>query len=473
MLHATTRRDVMEATTGHFYPKLLECEDFDCFEGFIAEGGRSILAHAMARSLEAFDAMLRERKPRSWSIHERATRTLVTLLGEVRFSRTVFYDECGRRRMLADELLGIPKRARLSAGAFLWIVRRGAEESYRKTAAAFASMSGCALSHVSVMNCVHAEGALLKAAGAPPGPKVSQETLFLEVDGLWVHVQEHVHRADALPRFLYEQARNTTSFELKLAALYAGKRKVAPGRFVRDGLALTCSQGEADEFWKSAFRLIDDNYELGDVERLMLGADGGGWCGPERIEEELVEGCEVACSLDPFHIMQKICRAFPEGPRRDWAVNLAVRHKPLQLSRMCERIAPKVKNEKRKKRLSELKSYMGNNASAVRFPRPSLGTMEGTNSHVGAARLKGQGRSWSRVGAEAMCLVRCALATHRTLLIPDKGALFTHKEQQAALAGVACSAGDVPEKSGRGYLPPHQVAIGSLKTAAGFRARAC
>lgn len=463
----------MDATTGYFYPKLLECEDFDRFEGLITQGGRSMLAEAMARSLEAFDAMLRESKPHSWSIHEKAERTLITLLGEVRYSRTVFLDEYARRRTLADELLGIPKHARLSTGAFLWIVRRGAEESYRKTAAAFTSMSGCALSHVSVMNCVHVEGALLKAACPPPGPKISQDTLFLEVDGLWVHVQEHVHRADALPRFLYEQARKTTSFELKLAALYAGKRKVAPGRNVRDGLALTCSQGEADEFWKSAFRLVEDNYELGDVERLMLGADGGGWCGPERIREKVPENCEVACSLDPFHIMQKICRAFPEGARRDWAVNLAVRHKPLQLSRMCERIAPKVKNEKRKKRLGELKSYMDDNASAVRFPRPSLGTMEATNAHVGAARLKGQGRSWSRAGAEAMCLVRCALATHGVLLVPDKGALFTHKEQQAALAGTARSSAEVSARSGRGYLPPHQAATGSLKTAAGFRARSC
>lgn len=473
MLHATTRHDAMDATTSYFYPKLLECEDFDRFEGLVAQGGRSILAEAMARSLEAFDAELCERKPRSWSIHERTQRTLVTLVGEVRFSRTVFLDEYARRRTLVDELLGIPKRARLSAGAFLWIVRRGAEESYRKTAAAFASMSGCTLSHVSVMNCVHAEGSLLKAACPPQGPKISQDTLFLEVDGLWVHVQEHEHRADALPRFLYEQARKTTSFELKLAALYAGKRKVAPGRNVRDGLALTCTQGDADEFWESAFHLIDDNYELEDVEKLMLGADGGSWCGSGRIQEKIPEGCNVACSLDPFHVMQKICRAFPEGSRRDWAVNLAVRRKPLQLSRMCERIAPKVKNEKRRKRVAELKSYMENNVSAVRFPRPSLGTMEGTNAHVAAARLKGQGRSWSRTGAEAMCLVRCALATHGVLLAPDKGALFAYKEQQAALAGTARSAGEVPARSGRGYLPPHQAVTGSLKTAAGFRSRSC
>ena len=60
MLHATMRRDAVGAATGYFYPKLLECEDMDRFEELVASGGRSILAEAMTRSLEAFDAKLRE-----------------------------------------------------------------------------------------------------------------------------------------------------------------------------------------------------------------------------------------------------------------------------------------------------------------------------------------------------------------------------------------------------------------------------
>ena len=88
-------------------------------------------------------------------------------------------------------------------------------------------------------------------------------------------------------------------------------------------------------------------------------------------------------------------------------------------------------------------------------------------------RLLYTGRSWSRAGAEAMCLVRCALATGRALLAPDKGALFTQKEQQAAFADTVRSARGVQARVGRGYLPPHQAATGSLKTAAGFRARSC
>ena len=68
---------------------------------------RSIAAGVLRRCIERFDAELAGSVPRDWSVHERAVRTLV---GEIAFVRTVFRDEFGRRRVFADELLGIPPR---------------------------------------------------------------------------------------------------------------------------------------------------------------------------------------------------------------------------------------------------------------------------------------------------------------------------------------------------------------------------
>ena len=52
--------------------------------------------------------------------------------------------------------------------------------------------------------------------------------------------------------------------------------------------------------------------------------------------------------------------------------------------------------------MRDLRKYMLNNAGSVVFPKETMGTMEGTNAHVGAARMKGRGMPWSRKGAEAM-----------------------------------------------------------------------
>ena len=472
-MNLTTRSAAAAALCAHYMPELARVEDLGAFESAVASDGKSLLAGTMAACLAGFDGSLRASMPRGWSAHHRAKRRLATLVGPVEFERTVFVDEFGRRRALLDELLSIPPRSRLSPGAFLWLVRRAAEESYRKTAAAFYEETGCRVSHVAVMGCVRRAAELLRRREQPASGRISQQTLFLEVDGLWVHLQSHEHRERALPRFLYEQARHAASFELKLAALYAGKKMVAPGRYERGGLRLTCADLPPQGFWDEVWGMLSAEYDPADLETLWVGADGGKWCGPGRVSELVPESCEVKGSLDPFHVMQKVCRAFPEGPRRDWASGLARRGRPLQLARMCERVLPKVNDAKRREKVRDLRKYMLNNAGSVVFPKESMGTMEGTNAHVGAARMKGRGMSWSRKGAEAMCLVRCAIAEGRPLVAPKFPILFTRKEAAAAEKALPRSASLVPESCGSGWMPPHQSSAWAMRSNARFRARSC
>lgn len=227
------------------------------------------------------------------------------------------------------------------------------------------------------------------------------------------------------------------------------------------------------DFWDEAWAMLCAEYEPSDVETLWVGADGGSWCGPDRIAEMAPPSCEVRGSLDPFHVMQKVCRAFPEGPRREWAAGLARRGRPLQLARMCDRVLPRIKEAKRRDRVRDLRGYMLNNADSVVFPRSSMGTMEGTNAHVGADRMKGRGMSWSRKGAEAMCLVRCAMAEGRPLVAPGYPAFYTKEEEKAAERFLAKRLSAGPESCGSGWMPPHQASTWPMRTSACFRARTC
>lgn len=449
--NTSTGNALAQAAAGFFLPELIRTEDFDRFETIVADGMRSIAAECIQLSLEAFDASLREHLPSQWTLHEVAQRTLVTLVGTVTYRRSVYLDEYGRRRAWADELLGIPKRRRLSAGAFLWIVRQAAESSYRKTARRFEETTGERVSHVTVMNCVREEGRLLKCA-PPAGGAISSETAFVEVDGLHLHLQSPEHRKEALPRFLYEQARKTVSFELKMAAIYCGKRQVAPGRTERGNLSVVAADDPPDAFWERIEAQLEADYDADDLVEVHVGHDGAQWCGPGRLSGLLPQGISVTGSLDPFHVMKYIQRAFPEGPAREWAVNLACRGKGGRLARMASRIASGMAPCRRREKVRELASYTASNADEIRFPRLSMGTMEGTVFHVGARRCKNNATSWSRAGAEAMCLVRAALLTGKELLRPDKGQLFTQGEKRAKekhLEGI--SAATVPEVAGHGY----------------------
>ena len=432
-----------------FAPMLAATEDLDSFEGALSSGIRTLAASAMAASMERFDRSLRRQVPPGWRPHEVAPRTLVTLVGEVTYRRTVYVDAHGCRRAWADELLGIRPRARLSACAFLWLARRSAEVSYRKAAAQFEAMSGARVSHVTAMRCAREEGRLLLAA-EPEGPRLSCEGVRVEVDGLWVALQASSHRDAALPRFLYEQARRRASAELKVASAYAAKAPAGNGRKRRVALSLVASAEEPGAFFARVAAQMAASFDLDDVRRVHYGADGGAWCGPERLASLLPPHARILFRLDPFHVMQAICRAFPEGRAREWARHLALKGKGAALSRMAERVAARVAGPRRE-RLRCLASYARRFASAIGTRAAPMGTAESTNALI-AARMKGRGMAWSREGAEAMCALRCAVCSGRALIAPAKGAWLTERERAAR--GCSWSAACVPYASGSGWEGP-------------------
>lgn len=432
-----------------FAPMLAATEDLDSFEGALSSGIRTLAASAMAASMERFDRSLRRQVPPGWRPHEVAPRTLVTLVGEVTYRRTVYVDAHGCRRAWADELLGIRPRARLSACAFLWLARRSAEVSYRKAAAQFEAMSGARVSHVTAMRCAREEGRLLLAA-EPEGPRLSCEGVRVEVDGLWVALQASSHRDAALPRFLYEQARRRSSAELKVASAYAAKAPAGNGRKRRVALSLVASAEEPGTFFARVAAQMAASFDLDDVRRVHYGADGGAWCGPERLASLLPPHARILFRLDPFHVMQAICRAFPEGRAREWARHLALKGKGAALSRMAERVAARVAGPRRE-RLRCLASYARRFASAIGTRAAPMGTAESTNALI-AARMKGRGMAWSREGAEAMCALRCAVCSGRALIAPAKGAWLTERERAAR--GCSWSAACVPYASGSGWEGP-------------------
>lgn len=432
-----------------FAPVLAATEDLDSFEGALSSGIRALAASAMAASMERFDRSLRRQVPPGWRPHEVAPRTLVTLVGEVAYRRTVYVDAHGCRRAWADELLGIRPRARLSACAFLWLARRSAEVSYRKAAAQFEAMSGARVSHVTAMRCAREEGRLLLAA-EPEGPRLSCEGVRVEVDGLWVALQASSHRDAALPRFLYEQARRRSSAELKVASAYAAKAPAGNGRKRRVALSLVASAEEPGAFFARVAAQMAASFDLDDVRRVHYGADGGAWCGPERLASLLPPHARILFRLDPFHVMQAICRAFPEGRAREWARHLALKGKGAALSRMAERVAARAAGP-RGERLRCLASYARRFASAIGTRAAPMGTAESTNALI-AARMKGRGMAWSREGAEAMCALRCAVCSGRALIAPAKGAWLTERERAAR--GCSWSAACVPYASGSGWEGP-------------------
>ena len=447
-MDSTTFAALVATAADYFYMALRATEDFDSFCRDVRAGMREAAAAALAACVERFDRELCSQLPRSWELRGRPSRTVITMLGKVTYSRALYRDEHGRNRYPADEVLGIPKRARLTSDVFLWLVERAARVSFRRTALEFAEVSGARVSAMCPWRAVQREGELIAAdLESAPSRGISQADVFAECDGIYVAMQSPERRAEAIERFLADQARGRKrSIEIKAGCVYAGKRMEGKRR-VRGNVALFATVGTAGELRAGMRATVAADYDTADIERVHYASDAGTWCldsGLEGVGGELVQG------LDQCHVMARVHEAFPEGAGREHLVSLALRHRPEALAAAIDRMIPQVADAGRREKMRGCRDYVAKHADLLRGGG-SLGTMEATNAYVWARRMKRRAMSWSRSGARNMALVLCRVCAHRPLVAPPKDALFTPAELAREEASVA----------GRGREAARQLTVGS------------
>jgi hypothetical protein len=358
--------------------------------------------------------------------------------------------------------LGIRTRFKLAPDAFLWIVRVAADVSYRKTAKAFFERTGARISHWLVMAVLHEEGRLLLEAAHnaafnrqktadPPAPTVSQDVLYVEFDGIHIPLQKSFH-SPRQPRWKYEQNRFRQSFELKSAVAYAGKdengRRVKVVHFSLDA--------QPTYFWPVLSARIGSVYNLCDVVQMYSSADAAGWCKNMGLDIGLAAK-DCVHHLDRFHVNREIRRAF--GGRTAQAAHFISLVSSRRTKRLVRDLQLVINHAIDKGRYLALQSYLISNMELIKKgPGPSMGTMEGTNAHVYAARMKIWGGAWSRSGAAAMAAVRAQIASNLPLITPrPDNAVYDDSQIRRKITyeeGLLEQNYERPNSSGHGYEPP-------------------
>lgn len=106
----------------------------------------------------------------------------------------------------------------------------------------------------------------------------------------------------------------------------------------------------------------------------------------------------------------------------------------------------------------QLIAYLTNNRASIEADAPSMGTMEGTQAHLYAARMKVWGGAWSREGASDMARIRATLASGEALPVPVREAAFRDKDRKrraAILEKQRYGSGyEMVLSDGKGYAPP-------------------
>lgn len=426
MTNVNTSEKLSDAAASIFSWILEKSEDFDTFIKEIHWRMDKVKTETVRKAVEEFDENLRNNPPDGWIVKRRYKRKIKCIFGEICFCRTKFIDQYGRTRYLCDELLGIAPLARFSSDAIFWMLRRVTQVSYAQTAKDFTEMSHCKISSMGVWYQVQKQAALLEQYGEiNPDLPISTEFVCLESDGVLVALQNYHRREKAIDRRVADAQRDSHKVEVKTAALYVAKTKKGK-RGVRLNVDLAATTLSKDKLEKLVKNRIKSEYDINYLKYIFYGSDAGSTYKEHNfdyIDDKLI--C-VENSLDNFHLMQAIVRAFPAGNSREWLSNLAYRIKPYRMLKAIDKILPRVHGNRRQK-VKDLRRYILNNIEIIQA-KFNLGTMEGTIAKVWAKRMKKIGGAWSRHGANSMAMLLARIYSGKDPVLPRKLVFFTKPE---------------------------------------------
>ena len=362
-------------------------------------------------SLEQMNQQLKDSGKRTtgWYVEKDQPKQLVTSLGTVYFTKTLFINrETGEREYLLDRILGLEKHERMTEDAVAAMLEESVQTSYRRGGEE-SSLEG-AVSKQTVKTKLHK----LKFPKNTeiPEQKKEVEYLYIEADEDHVSLQFQEHKGDLKET---GNGQKNNCLITKLVYVHEGVEPEAPQskryRLINPRYFCRVCDGKDNEaFWDEIYEYIASHYDLEKVKKIYLNADGGGW-----IETAKTRIKGVTYVLDEFHLQKYLMKMISH--MKDSAddalreLRKAIRNgTKADLVEVVERLKnalPEERIESGTMRLEQNRDYILNNwgAARIRLLRKEgvIGSStEGHVSHILSSRMSSRPMGWSRTGAGKM-----------------------------------------------------------------------
>ena len=379
-----------------------------------------IVREKIKEILKEIDDVLKENRNKEiFKTEDMKERTIKTLVGPITIKRRYYIDPEGNYHFLLDEYLNLPSNDRQSPGLKEAAIKIVKDESYRDSAEKVEELLGVSISSSAIHNWVQKLGKKIKKEsqkkshklfnyGLIPGQsekKTSIEHLFVEADGIHIHLQnEEKNKGELKLGISYEgwEKRHPMSKEYKLSQkIYYG------GVF------------ESDRFWEQTTADMYEYFKFSKDSISVLNGDGASWISSGS---EYLPGF-AARFLDSFHYSRKILKKLGRSsyvPRVFKAIEAGDKEsliKDLQEAKNYRR------KKKDKKKVEELKRYLLNHWEAIQNQHNKdleipveirgMGAIESNIDKVFANRFKKWGMRWSKEGAENLAQIILADRNNR------------------------------------------------------------
>lgn len=398
-------------------------DQFDKMEKETKELTDRVAARFMEGMLNYADMLICQstKRKEAYDIQRHRQRTLVTTVGDVTFTHSMFKDRStGKSQYLLDRAIVLPPHERFSAPAEAKVLSEAEVYSYQHAADSLA-IGNQTISKVAVMDKAHGlRHAFPKEAEV--AKKKCVEYLYIEAD------EDHVPRQEAGK----EQA---GSFMGKLIYLFEGKEDVCEGRrrlispHYHGGLYLG-SEGNA-ALWNEVQHYIEMHYDTDFLKRVYISGDGANWikAGVEYVDRSVF----VA---DKYHLMKYIDRVSKLVlDDKNWVKQRFYKYIYKNKLLATKKLLTRIQNASgREDVVGDARSYMVGNWEAIHRAfrdKNVLGcSAEGHVSTVYSDRMSSRPMGWSEDGCDAMCHLRCYVRNNGRGKIID---LVKHRRKLAMM----------------------------------------
>ena len=365
-------------------------------------------------TLGYLDQMINESEARklSWVVDRHEAKQLITSLGSVNYSKTMFKDkEEGKRSYILDLIMGMDPHERMTEDAEARLLEETVQTSYRRGGEETSILDK--VSKQTVMNKIH-------ALQFPAEDEVLEEkkvvkVLFIDADEAHISLQYRNKKGDLVKN---ERGRKNNNVIEKLVYCYEGIEEEAPGskRHKLINPHYFCSDSASEDnkdFWDRIYAYIDSHYDVGQIERIYVNGDGGSWM------EEGKNGISgVVVTMDEFHLQKYLIKITSHllDSRFDAISELRkiIMHKNKKdFNEYVDFIKTYLKENdiKSTESIETGREYILNNwmpckvrlANRKKLPGCSA---EGHVSHVLASRMTSRPMGWSKRGAGQMGRLR-------------------------------------------------------------------
>lgn len=258
----------------------------------------------LKESLENMNQLLKEsgKRKSSWLIEKDSKKQLITSLGTVYFTKTLFTNrDTGEMEYLLDRVLGMEKHERMTEDAEARMLKEAVQTSYRRGGEESSLESS--VSKQTVKNRIHTLE--FPQNTEKPEKKREVEYLYIEADEDHTSLQFREKKGDLIKN---ENHQKNNCLITKLVYVHEGIEPEAPKskryRLVNPYYFCRVCEGKDNErFWDEIYGYIEDHYDLSKVKKIYLNADGGSWIetGKKRIRG-------LTYVLDEFHLQKYMIR---------------------------------------------------------------------------------------------------------------------------------------------------------------------